>query len=285
MGSLDKTTAEVQQALDEQLDGDPASTVGWDDIAVSLIGRRLNSVIGTVDYNYTENSLTFSPSGGITDTNDTVVFNVQKPHRMQESGSFKFHVHWEQDFDGVMSPTFTYRYRIQANGELKTTSWTTVNVTSATDNEAFDRPTGTGEVVNQITKLGDIDLSSFVFYAGIDSKLSEFEQSLERIQKLDMEYAISGHKGLIIGKENIKERMSNYKGIIEEREKLILNHFSESQPVKIDELLNKNIIYKRNSSEGLEYEKIAEKVMIEKHIEKLVENKTLSPVGDGFILN
>ena len=157
---LNKTGDQVQAVLDQQYDGDQAVNIGWDDITTSLIGRRLNSIAGSVNYNYAENSVTFSQNGDITNTNDTIVFNVQKPHAMLDTGSFRFHVHWWQDFDGIMNPTFTYRYRIQSNGSLKTTSWTTVNVTSSVSNEAFNRPTGAGEIINQLTRLGDIDLST-----------------------------------------------------------------------------------------------------------------------------
>ena len=154
------TKTQVDAAVAQQYYGDPAVNSGWDDITTSLIGRRLNSVVGTVNYNYAENSVTFSPNGDVTDTDDTIVFNIQKPHRMQDTGVFKFHVHWWQAFDGVISPTFSFRYRIQSNGAAKTTAWTTVGVTSSVSNEVFARPTGAGEVINQITRLADIDLSA-----------------------------------------------------------------------------------------------------------------------------
>ena len=96
MGTLDKTTAQVNTAVNEQYDGDPAVNVGWDDLATSLIGRRLFSNLGAVDYNYAENAIAFSANGDITKDNDCVIWNLQKPHGTKASSTLNMHFHYEQ---------------------------------------------------------------------------------------------------------------------------------------------------------------------------------------------
>ena len=143
-------------------DNDSLSLVGdatvWDDLRTSLIGRRLNSVAGTVSYDYAENVVVFAASGGITDTNDTAVWNFQLPHGVKLS-ELRVHMHYEQE--DATNRTFTLRYRIQNNGETKETSWTTV--TADTDDSAFPYP-GSG-TINNILSIVAIDLSG----AGLSS--------------------------------------------------------------------------------------------------------------------
>jgi len=131
-----------------QLTGD--GTV-WDDLRTSLIGRRLNSVAGTVTYDYAENAVVFAANGGIADTNDTAVWNFQLPHSAKLS-TLAVHMHYEQE--DATNRTFTLRYRIQNNGEAKTTGWTTV--TADTDDSVFTYVSGT---LNNILSIVDIDIS------------------------------------------------------------------------------------------------------------------------------
>jgi hypothetical protein len=172
------TNAEANTAIDQAVTGLPVeSHDAWDDLAASLIGKRLSSAAGTVDYDYSESAVKFQVGGTVTNANDVVGWNNQKPHGVCEDCVFKLHIHWEQDFDGVLSPTWTYQYRVQDNGGMKTTAWTTVSVTSAAGNEVFDRPTATGEVVNQITMLGDIDTSASPLSSTVQFRLTRSDST------------------------------------------------------------------------------------------------------------
>ena len=151
---LDKTGPQVQEVLDEQYDGDQAVNVGWDDLATSLIGRRLTSTVGTVDYDWNENAIAFSPNGDITNNNDCVVWNLQKPHGVKTDSTLNMHFHWEQP--DTTDREFTLRYRIQDNSAAKTTAWTEVVVSTNTNN-VFTYTSGT---LNQICRLVSIDWSS-----------------------------------------------------------------------------------------------------------------------------
>lgn len=153
MGQLDKTTAETNIAINEQYEGDPAVNIGWDDLANSLIGRRLTSNRGTVDYNYEENAIAFSANGDITNINDCVIWNLQKPHGARSDSTLNMHVHYEQV--DANDREFTLWYRIQDNSQIKTTAWTEV-IASTNSNNVFDYVSGT---LNQICSLSSIDWS------------------------------------------------------------------------------------------------------------------------------
>lgn len=145
--AMDSLTLTGNDSL--KLTGDATA---WDDIQTSLIGRRLSSTAGSVNYNYTENTVDFSGGGVITNTNDTVVFNIQTRHRMLEDSSLNLHMHFEQS--DATNRTMTVRYRIQDNGSAKTATWTTV--TADTDDSVFTWSSGT---LNNILPITSIDLT------------------------------------------------------------------------------------------------------------------------------
>lgn len=128
----------------------------WNDISSSLIGRRLFSTTGTVDYDYDENAIVFSQGGSITSQDDRIGFSLQLPHgAMLGAGrNLKFHVHWVQENTTDME--FTVRYRVQANGAATTATWTTATASTNTNN-VFTYTSGS---LNQITPLVDIPLTA-----------------------------------------------------------------------------------------------------------------------------
>ena len=129
----------------------------WDDIVGSLIGKKLSSTVGKVDYNWAENSIKFQSGGSISTANDIVNINLQYPHAAKEGGIFAFHLHYEQtDTYANMPVQFTVKYRVQNNGAAKNTTWTTVTVEANDDNTVFPYSSGT---LNQILKLVDIDIT------------------------------------------------------------------------------------------------------------------------------
>ena len=140
------------------------------------------------------------------------------------------------------------------------------------------------ELNTKIAFLADIDLSRFPFYGCIDSNLIDFEESIEKLKNLDIEIAISGHKGIYRGVRQIKNELDAYLSRIRERDEKILSNFSENNSIKIEDLLKKNIIYKHYSKIEKEYEFIAEKIMIQKHFQKFLKNKLIMPKNGGYIL-
>jgi len=138
---------------------------------------------------------------------------------------------------------------------------------------------------SKIAFFGDIDLTKYPYYGNIDASLIEFEKSIEKLNNMDIETAITGHRDIIYGKKRIKEEFKNYKSILRQRDKKILSYFSEeSKPIKPIDLRNKNIIYRKYTT-FKDFELIAEVLMIEKHFNKFYENKLITIKDNGYILN
>ncbi|MFX1296707.1 MAG: MBL fold metallo-hydrolase [Promethearchaeota archaeon] len=140
------------------------------------------------------------------------------------------------------------------------------------------------ELNSKLAFLADIDLTNFVFYAGIDSDLLDFEKSIERLELLDIDIVATGHRGIIEGKQKIKEELKKYKSIIYKRDDRLLSQFSEIKPIMVNDFKGKNQIYKYYS-EFKEYEIVAELIMIQKHFDKFMIQKLISPKENGFVLS
>lgn len=127
----------------------------WEDIQTSLIGRRLYSAAGSIDYDYDENAIEFSQNGDINSINDVVGWSIQYPHKAKVDSEFRVHIHWEQTSTNDIE--WSLKYRVQDNGSVKTTTWTTVVVSSLANN-VFTYTSGT---LNQITPLVEIDMTGY----------------------------------------------------------------------------------------------------------------------------
>jgi len=138
----------------------------WDDVVISLIGRRLYTNQGTVDYNYSENAIVFSDGGDIDDDNDCVIWNLQLPHAAKIDSSCYPHIHFEQTSSDNVE--FTVRYRIQDNGATKTTAWTTLTADVANDS-VFEYTSGT---LNQIMQLAAINLTGCAISSTIQFRMT-----------------------------------------------------------------------------------------------------------------
>ena len=138
---------------------------------------------------------------------------------------------------------------------------------------------------SRIGFLADIDLTNFgPFYGGVDSSVIDFEESIDKLKKLDIDIAISGHKGVFYGRKPIKEELDRYKSKIYEYDERILSHLSEKIPINPEDLLKKNIIYKKYGQFEI-FEINAEKIMIEKHFEKFLKNNQIEKKNNGYILS
>lgn len=149
----------------------------WDDLRGSLIGRRLSSTPGTLDYDWEENSIVMSPNGDISSADDRAVFNYQYPHAAVEDGVMNLHVHWTQPNATVR--TFTVQYRIQKNGAEKVTAWTTVNTDSGGVNDAFPYVSGS---LNQITRIVDIDMTNAGISATVQFRFTRSDSNAGDIE-------------------------------------------------------------------------------------------------------
>ena len=140
------------------------------------------------------------------------------------------------------------------------------------------------ELNSGIIFLADIDLTNFVFYAGIDSNLVDFEDSIVKLSTYQLKTAVTGHRSVIEGEKRIKQELSRYLLIIHKRDELILSHLSESTPKDIYDFKSRNFIYKYYSP-FKEYEIIAEMIMIQKHLDKFLEREVIEKKEHGYVLS
>ncbi|UCG02849.1 MAG: MBL fold metallo-hydrolase [Candidatus Heimdallarchaeota archaeon] len=132
--------------------------------------------------------------------------------------------------------------------------------------------------------LADIDLSGLgPWYGCLDSNLEDFIESIKRLMQIDIEYAISSHKGIFISSKEIKRQLLKFLNIIDLRDNKILEELSEDKPRSIEDLIGKGIIY-RNYKQMKEYLFIAERQMISKHLLQLVKRELILKNQDKFLL-
>ena len=153
----------------------------WDDIANSLIGKRLYSVVGKVNYNYPENTITFEPGGAIATENDLIRWNQQFPHAAKANSSLYFHLHLEQT--SALDATFTLHYRIQSNDAAKTAGWTALTASLVADG-VFAYSAGT---LNQILAFAAIDMTGASISATIQFKMTRTDNGAGVYEPADIE--------------------------------------------------------------------------------------------------
>ena len=124
---------------------------------------------------------------------------------------------------------------------------------------------------SKIIFLADIDLSSFgPWYGCIDCHINDFIASVNKIKELDYEIAVSGHKELVRGKKEIDGKLDIYMEKIYEREEILQKKLDSGKSV--EEIADKAYIYGK-FQEPEEIYRQMEKTMIEKHLEKIAEDK------------
>lgn len=116
----------------------------WRDELQSLIGQRLESPGSDIVQNNAEGTLTFKTSAALI---DYVTMNVQLNHDRVLQTAVSPHLHWFQTT--AATPNWLIQYRIQYNGQAKTTAWTSAKWSE----NKFAWTAGT---LNQITDFADI---------------------------------------------------------------------------------------------------------------------------------
>lgn len=134
-----------------QLEGEASA---WDDIIGSITGLKLPTVVGKVDYDFEENAITFQSGGDISNANDRVIWNIQKPHKTKTNSELRYHIHYIQP--DTVERTFRLQYRRQGNGETTETAWTTIDTVTTASNHVFTYTSGN---FNQILKFPAINWS------------------------------------------------------------------------------------------------------------------------------
>ncbi len=140
------------------------------------------------------------------------------------------------------------------------------------------------ELNAKVAFLGDIDMTKFPYYGNTDANLTDFYESIDKVMNLDIELAMSGHKGIVEGKSEIRDLLKRFKLSIDKRSERILSNMPEKKPVLPDSLRNLNLIYKKYS-EFKDFELISEVLMIQKHFDYFLSNGILSKEETGYVSN
>ena len=128
--------------------------------------------------------------------------------------------------------------------------------------------------------LGDIDMSSFgPWYGGLDSNIDQFIESIKKIAASKFEVAISSHKGIIYGRGVIEEKLNDYLSRIFEREGRLLEFLGKER--RLDEIVDRAIIY-GYFPEPKDMYRLCEKIMIEKHLQRLIKEGLIECTDIGF---
>ncbi len=132
--------------------------------------------------------------------------------------------------------------------------------------------------------LADIELSSLgPWYGAIDSDVDDFEASIKKVMGLNLEYAITSHKGIFKGAAEIKTQLQQYLNILKDRDRLILEGIGQKTPKTAQELVGKQIIYRKYNPEWKDYLMIAERHMIGLHLARLEKRGKLRKVDGGYV--
>ena len=148
--------------------------VVYDDIQGVVNGANLYTVAGKADFDFDEQCVVLQSGGSITTNGDIVDMTLQLRHNAKLDAPISIHLHWEQTSTTTIQ--FTYKYRVQRNGQPKTTAWSSNVVvnTSTGGVNVFPYISGT---LNQISNLGDIPLTGAGLSTVLQIKLARTDSN------------------------------------------------------------------------------------------------------------
>ena len=129
----------------------------YEDKAYTMVGKKLTTTVGRVDYDYDELAVKFQNNGNTAVANDLVVVNAEYPHGAKENGKIYPHIHVFQTQD-TLDRVFTLHYRVQDNDSAKTDAWTEMTGSLLSDG-VFSYASGT---FNQIIKFKDAGDNDYI---------------------------------------------------------------------------------------------------------------------------
>jgi len=78
--------------------------------------------------------------------------------------------------------------------------------------------------------------------------------------------------------------LKTFLNVLYERDEKVLNLLNEKVPKELKDLEKKNVVYKNYDTEFGEYLVYAENVMIQHHLDRLIEKKLISKEKSGYLL-
>ena len=136
-------------------------------------------------------------------------------------------------------------------------------------------------IENRVLFGSDVDLTSFgPFYGNPESDPYLFKREIRKLFRLDFEVFISAHSKPVFGREEAMRRIEEFISKFDERERKILELLED--PKTLDELVEISPIYGRKpyAKEMLDF---FERMMIEKHLRKLVQDGRVKKEGKYYV--
>lgn len=125
---------------------------------------------------------------------------------------------------------------------------------------------------------GDIDLSPFgPWYANAQSNLEQYIASIDKVMDLNPNVLVTSHEGIFVNQ--IKERLTAYRQVFEQREHRILHALSDGK--SIEELVDIKLIH----GESFQWGSVLyffEQTMLEKHLEHLISQGVVKLYGGRY---
>jgi glyoxylase-like metal-dependent hydrolase (beta-lactamase superfamily II) len=134
----------------------------------------------------------------------------------------------------------------------------------------------------EVLFLGDYDLSWFgPWYGDRESSIEKTIQSVERLKNIPAKIWLTGHETGVFD-SNPGELWDRYLGVIENRMQKLLKHLEK--PKTMTEIVDAWIVYGRKR-EPEAFFAFAEKALMKKHLEILMEKSMVLKAGDLYYLN
>ncbi|RJP14011.1 MAG: MBL fold metallo-hydrolase [Candidatus Abyssobacteria bacterium SURF_5] len=134
----------------------------------------------------------------------------------------------------------------------------------------------------QVLYLGDIDLTSFgPWYASRNSDIDAWLTSIERVRRLKPKIVVTSHgDGLVT--ENLDARIQTYANTIHQRDNRILEFLQ--RPRTKEEILDLEIVYRRNHKSPDSFFYWDDRMMIEMHIFRLERQGRLKRLDRNYVI-
>jgi len=127
----------------------------------------------------------------------------------------------------------------------------------------------------------DVDLTPFgPWYGDKAGSLDKTIESIEKVKNFDADWFIPSHEGPLYGMDEIDQRADMYLKAVFDREERIYEQMSE--PVTLDELAGRWPIYGKPMSPEHMFI-VAEKAMIEKHLDRFIRQGRAIREGERYV--
>jgi len=128
--------------------------------------------------------------------------------------------------------------------------------------------------------VADIDLTGFgPYYGDAWSDLDDFEASIEACKTIDADLFVTAHHKFVVeGREQFRERITEYQAIIDRRDQALLEMLAE--PKTLDQIADHRFIYRPHVELGWVHE--AESRSAAMHLARLVPNGAVTEIEPGI---